>query len=103
MLFTRVKALSWLHQIHVYVGQQQRSSYFYQTNNPIYLKKNSITINYQGNNVLNYKKKMTEVKVSYANTILKVENIYLRNSSQVFLTKCTAAVIRVQILHLSQL
>jgi hypothetical protein len=26
MLFTRVKALSWLHQIHVKVGQQQRSS-----------------------------------------------------------------------------
>jgi hypothetical protein len=52
---TRVKALSWLHQIHVYVGQQQRSS-FLPDIYPIQ-KKKSITINYQGNNVLNYKNK----------------------------------------------
>jgi hypothetical protein len=55
---------SWLHKIHVFIGQQWRSSDFTRL-----LKKN---LNYyQGQSVLNDKNKMTEVKVNYTILLIK--------------------------------
>ena len=51
---------SWLHQIHVYIGQQRQSSNFTRLS---ITKKNTITIKDTASQMT--KTKMTEVKVNY--------------------------------------